>query len=174
MSEVLPAVRVTSAPATRFRDVYVCPPHVRFDEAGAWCPMCRELLAAGPAGWACLGCRAEWTFHGLRGRWMRAIEPAAPARRSARVSCCARVVIAAALLGAVLVPVEAVAAQTLLGGFAGTGWRLAGVTEPGVFCWLVSTVFSPGVVVLVLQTWHRWRRHRRATTWSTFCAGGAR
>jgi hypothetical protein len=140
------------------------PPDLRFGAgAGTWCPMCRGLLAAGPTGWACPACPAEWDYRGLHGRWLNTVAdvalPSAGTRpRQAIVDCCARAGAAAVLLGAALVPVEAIAAQSLLDGFGGAGWHLAGLTEPGPWCWLTAVAFAPAIVALavfVARSWHR-------------------
>jgi hypothetical protein len=193
VTDLLPVLSTSQAhgPVMAYGELFAAPPNLRFGEAGVWCPMCRGALAAGSTGWACLPCGAEWTLHGLGGRWSddpeavpAGAELAVPvrselavvlrdaARRVPRIGGCARIRAAAVLLAAGLVPAEAVAAQSLYDG------RLVDLAAPGVWCWLLPLAASPTVVALLalmLGSWHRLRRHpRSASTARALPVGGAR
>jgi hypothetical protein len=86
MTDLLPVPAVRPSPPARrtrppvharvmaYAELCDTPPDLRFGAgAGTWCPMCRGLLAAGPTGWACPACAAEWDYRGLHGRWITTV-----------------------------------------------------------------------------------------------------
>lgn len=174
-----------------YATLFAAPPDIE-DFVGGRCPMCRGALVVGSTGWACFGgaCMAGWDYRGQHGRWL-ADEPAVPPGAgdldpvdagelepvdgpqrtpAGRLSCCGRARLVGALLGVVLVPVDAVAAQTLHLAIAGAGWQVAGLAEVDVWLWLLSLAFAPAVHSLLVHLRHFRRRHAHTAAISV---GGA-